>query len=253
MFESDAFKVSQEIIDTLRKKYCDNCSICKGRRILETAQGPIKCECVKQFNQEYGLIQANLPKKFHALTKHDLDPEFIAQNTENMALVAQYNDKLDEMLKLGKGLFLQGENGAGKSFIATLILRKALELGYTGYFILQRDLVDIAFAALFDNDIQKDLETIICQIDFLIIDEIDKIFIDNGEKVQNLLEGLLKKRSYVGKPLIVTSNKVMSQLGATLGKTIVSAFEEDLIEITFVGNYRPKLSQRNKDLLNGDE
>jgi len=250
MFESNIFKVPQEIVNRLCAKYCDNCPICKGRRIIEEKRGPRKCECVEKFNQEYALIQANLPKKFFELTKHDLDPDYISQNLENMSVVASYNDKLDKMLEHGKGLFLQGENGAGKSFIATLILRKALEMGYTSYFILQRDLVNTAFAALYDDDIQKDLEKIICKIDFLIIDEIDKMFIDSGEKVQNLLEGLLKKRSYVGKPLIVTSNKAMNQLGSTLGNTIVSAFEEDLIEVTFVGNYRPKLSQQNRNLLN---
>ncbi len=248
MFESSIFKIPQEIIDELRKKYCDNCSICKGRRILDGNTGPRKCKCVEQFNQEYALIQANLPKKFYNLTRDDLDHEFIVQNS-GIDQVSNYSDQLEKMLKLGKGLFLQGENGAGKSFIATLILRKALEMGYTSYFILQRDLVNTAFAALYDDEIRNDLEKIICKIDFLIIDEIDKMFIDSGEKVQNLLEGLLKKRSYVGKPLIVTSNKAIGQLGSTLGNTIVSAFEEDLIEITLIGNYRPKLNQQNKDLL----
>lgn len=249
MFESSTFKVSQKIIDSLRKKYCDNCKLCKGRRILEQG-GFHKCSCVIKFNEEHKIIQANIPKKFKELTRKDLDRTFISQNKDVMAQIASYNENLKEMLELGKGLFLQGENGAGKSFLATLILRKALEQGYSGYFILQRDLINAAFAALYDNDVRDDLEKVICEIDFLIIDEIDKMFIDSGEKVQNLLEGLLKKRSYANKPLVVTSNKAMHQLGATLGNTIVSMFEEDLIEITFTGNYRPKLNQQNKDLLN---
>ena len=151
MFESDTFKVPQEIIDALRAKHCDSCNICKGRRLLEDDDGPYKCVCVKKFNQE------NLPKKFYHLTKDDLDKDFVKHNP-GIGQVANYSDRLPKMLELGKGLFLQGENGAGKSFIATLILRKALEMGYTSYFILQRDLVNTAFAALYDDDIRADLE-----------------------------------------------------------------------------------------------
>lgn len=251
MFESAQFKVPKDVINALRKKHCDACPACKGRRILlSPTGGPRKCSCVLRFNQEYSLVQANLPKKFFTLTKDDLDKEFAQQNIDALNQVSNYSAHLTEMLQLGKGLFLQGGNGAGKSFIATLILRKALQIGYTSYFILQRDLINASFAALYDDVVQEDLGKIICEIDFLIIDEIDKMFVDAGDKVQNLLEGMLKKRSYAGKPLIVTSNKAVSTLGSTLGSTIVSAFEEDLVEVTFTGNYRPKLGQQNKNLLN---
>lgn len=251
-FVSDIFKVSAPVIQRLRHTYCDNCPRCNGKRILEGENGPKKCDCLVQFNHVYSLMQAHLPPKFFDLTKKDLDADFVEQNKNEMNLISEYNKHLPKMCKLGKGLFLQGENGSGKTFIATLLLRKALEEGFTGYFILHRDLINAAFAALFDSDVRDDLEKILCDIDFLFIDEIDKIFIDDNAKVQNLLESLLKKRAYAGKPLIVTSNKALDELNTTLGKTIVATLDEDLIPITLVGNYRVKLRQQNWDLLTGD-
>jgi len=246
MFEV-RFKVSPSIVKKLKEKYCDSCKICNGKRLVFVNGQEQKCNCVLAFNTEYGLYSLNIPPKFHKLTRDDIDPNFIEQN-EDMKYILQYDKKLDSAYEKGTGLFICGTNGSGKSFIASLILQHASREGYTGYFILQRDLINTAFEAMYNVAVRDDLEKLITEIDFLVIDEIDKLFVDNDDKVQNLLEALLKKRSYSSKPLIVTSNQLMQDLPHTLGQTIVATFEEDLIEVKLTGNYRPRLKEkRNKE------
>jgi DNA replication protein DnaC len=96
-------------------------------------------------------------------------------------------------------------------------------------------------------DIKQDLSTLITQIDFLVIDELDSVQSDIHPSVQSLLTSLLKKRSYSNKPLIVTATTPRDGIKYTLGTTIYSTFSERLSEIVFVGDYRKQLRQNLED------
>lgn len=241
-FESDIFKVSSNEIHALKKRYCDDCSLCKGKRIFDDDDNLVKCECLDQFNAAYALAHANIPAAFREMTSKDIDESFKQENHEYFHRVQLYTQQQDKALGKGFGLFIQGSNGSGKSFIATLILKHALCKGYSGYFILMSDLVNASFAALRDDDVRRDLEKLVVQTDFLVIDEIDKGFQDQNDNVQKMLLPLFKKRcDYFKKPLIVTSNVDKSSIAQTVGKTIASMFTERLTEITFTGNYRPQI------------
>ena len=242
-FESDIFKVSFDEVFALKKRYCDNCPICKGARVLgEKDNNLVKCSCLEQFNNAYALAHANIPTAFRELSSQDIDARFAQENDEHLHRVKLYTQQQDKALTTGFGLFIQGSNGCGKSFITTLILKHALRKGYSGYFILMSDLVNAAFAALRDVEVRKDLETLIIKTDFLVIDEIDKGFQDQNENVQKILLPLFKKRcDYFKKPLIVTSNVAKADIAQTVGKTIAAMFTERLTEITFTGNYRPQI------------
>jgi len=245
-FESTFFKVSADEVYSLKKRYCDTCPICKGERVIEES-GPngtrmCKCKCLHEFNKAYMFAHANIPIAFRELTSQDIAEEFKQKNVEHYKRAVLYNNQLQKALKEGFGLFVQGENGSGKSFIATIILKNALKAGYTGYFILMSDLIKITFEAMHNVDVRDDLEKVITQVDFLIIDEIDKGFQDQNDVVQKMLLPLFKKRcDYFKKPLIVTSNVVKAEIDQTVGKTIAAMFTERLTEITFVGNYRPNI------------
>lgn len=251
-FDSNTFKVSSDEILELKKKYCDDCAICKGVRVLEGAHS-VKCECLTQFNDAYALAHANIPVAFREL---DLDESFKQENPESFKRIVLYTDQQDKALKTGFGLFIQGDNGSGKSFIAARILKHALCKGYSGYFILMADLIDATFDALRDAEVRKDLEKLAVQTDFLVIDEIDKGFQDQNDNVQRILLPLLKKRcDYFKKPLIVTSNVTKANIDQSVGKTIASMFTERLTEINFIGNYRPQILDKleNEFFMKKDE
>ncbi len=241
-FESDTFKVSSDEILVLKKRYCDNCTICKGTRIFDDANNLVKCECLNQFNAAYTLAHANIPVAFRELTSQDIDECFRQENREYFHRVQLYTQQQDKALETGFGLFLQGTNGSGKSFIATIILKHALRKGYSGYFILMSDLINASFEALSNAEVRKDLEKLVVQTDFLVIDKIDKGFRDQNDNIQKMLLPLFKKRcDYFKKPLIVTSNVAKGSIAQTVGKTIAAMFTERLTEITFTGNYRPQI------------
>ena len=250
-FESQWLAVSSVEVSNLLRKYCTNCPDCKGSRkkIVETDEyrKVELCDCVAKYIAEYNLVCAGIPEMLRQLSKDDIDKDFLKQNHENWRKVAVYSKKLKEATESGAGLYIYGENGAGKSFAASLILKRAMREGYSGYFIVLRKLVDIAIASFGNEAVRNDIEKLVTEIDFLVIDELDKFYQDRKDLAMNLLEDLFKKRYYSKKPLIVTSNVPSDQIKHILGPTVAATFSERLFDITLVGNYRPAILQKLHD------
>ena len=250
-FDSPWLAVSQGEIASLLNKYCNNCPDCKGTRKkiidTDTYRKVELCGCVERYLDEYKLVCAGIPEMLRVLSKDDIDKDFLKQNHDNWRKVAVYSKKLKDATESGAGLYIYGENGAGKSFAASLILKRALREGYTGYFIVLRKLVDIAIAAFGSEAARADIEKLVTEIDFLVIDELDKFYQDRKDLAMNLLEDLFKKRYYSKKPLIVTSNVDSDQIKHILGPTVAATFSERLFNITLVGNYRPAILQKLHD------
>ena len=246
------FEVNKEQLVYLQQKYITSCPLCKGARILEvntpTGIQYTKCSCVLKFNEIYSLVQANIPVHFHDTL--DMDPEYKNANRGNLEKLAKYRNKLAWALERGVGLFIQGHNGAGKSYLGVAVLKKAIKEGHTAYFILLEDLINIGYNAMRNMDLRKELHEFITTVDFLMIDEIDKMHIDRQDTTISLLNSLLHARYCAGKPLIVTSSTLKQEL---VSSSSLGIFNERLLDLTFVGNNRSKILKSLEDELFKDE
>lgn len=244
------FDVSLEQIEMLRKKYIDPCQICRGSRVIEeNFEGGIKytkCVCVLKFNEVYSLVQANIPIHFH--DSLDMPDDFKLENAANLGKLGKYGDKLSWALEKGAGLFIQGSNGAGKSYLGVAVLKKAIKEGYSAYFILLEDLINVAYNSLNNMDMRTELYNFLTTVDFLMIDEIDKMHIDKRDMTISLLNSLLHARYCAGKPLIVTSTTIKKEFLNTTSQD-VGIFNERMIDLVFVGNNRPRILKSLEDEL----
>jgi len=237
---TDRFKVPDHIIDSLLAKHCEKCSICKGRRIVEENGELFKCQCLNTYKEEYQLYAANIPLEFHHLTKDDFIPEWQDLNETNFNWFLEYAKRLPRALETGFGLYLYGPaGGSGKTFLATLMLRKAIESGYTGYFIILRDLIDAAMDGLRDHVLQEDVEKLIVNTDFLVVDDVD---LSPGAKDQDLINTLLitlfKKRMYNKKPLILTGSCKPEELNLVLNDHLTRVFLDHAHPLGYQGHFK---------------
>lgn len=247
-FLSSTFQVSDKIIDELSTKYCDNCTVCGGKRTVTTSTGRQKCKCLEKYNKEYSLYEANVPKEFHTMSRNDLTMEWVQDNRATYERAIKYSKQLDKALSKGFGLYLVGKSGAGKSFIASLLLKRALQEGHTGYFILLRDLVAAGINAMRDPDLQNDVNYLVTEVDFLVLDDVDKVTAaKNQELVSTVLMALLKKRKYHGKPLIVTSGCPMDTLPRQIGGDLARTITSGLSELYYTGDANSKRLQALED------
>ena len=199
------------------------------------------------FQSAFASAKARIPAIYREFTTEDIDQEFAKNNSQGMAKALKYHARVQKAYDEGAGLFLNGDNGSGKSFIACLILKEAIAKGFSAHFVSLKELTSAAFDALRDEDAREDLETLITQTDFLVIDEFDKMYQDKNDLVINLLDALFKQRYYTNKPLIVTSNTSFDEIMDTHSSSIASMFTEKLLKVCFTGNYRAKCGKNLED------
>lgn len=109
--------------------------------------------------------------------------------------------KLDFM-KSHENIIFIGKPGAGKTGLATSLLRIALEKGYRGRFYNAQKLLDDLYASLADRTTSKLLNTI-ASYDILLVDELG--FMDLKTEHSNIFFKLIDMR-YQKKSTIITTN-----------------------------------------------
>jgi chromosomal replication initiation ATPase DnaA len=118
---------------------------------------------------------------------------------------------------------------------------------------LLSELINLAHKALRDDKTKDFINYIVEDIDFLLLDEINKKY--DTKLIDSMLDELFKKRYYSNKPFIVTSNDTPEKVLEGFGKSIYEIFSEKLITVSLMGeSFRPEILKGiKKDLLGGKD
>ena len=170
---------------------------------------------------------------------------FKKQPNLNRKNILSMYDAFDYMTK-SRNIIWVGPTGAGKSGLATGFLVQAINRGYTGRYILFRDLIEELFASVADHSEKKVLKRYL-SYDCLLVDELGYV---EAEPAQvGLFFTLLQKRHRV-KPTLITSNLGFSEWRSFLKNDhLTAALIDRLTENSHVINMnkcrsiRPKLSK----------
>lgn len=246
-------------VERLKTKYINNCTKCTDGyiRIVKNQNDVeyIKCECRKKFEEVYNQLKANIPPNFVDLSLSILSKEFITRNRVGLNKLDGYGRKLKWAVDKGAGLYICGPNSSGKSFLGVSILKKALNEGFTVYFTLLEELITDAINYSRHPHLYEEFLHFMKTVDFLMIDEVDKMESDRPASILSLFTTLLKERYNTKKPLIVTANmeksKFVEDEFINGGRAI---FDEKLISVFVVGNHRTKILQDlESEVLRKDE
>jgi DNA replication protein DnaC len=202
---------------------------------------------VQAFKRELAMIKANIPPKYKDLEFKD----FKEQNQTFYTVIQDYCNNLARARRRGIGLYLVGGHGTGKTLLACCVLKEALRQGYTGWFGFLSSII-----VAINNEFFKRANTTVYQtikhVDFLVIDEVEKVYKSDSGYVDALFDELVRGRDFANKPVIVTSNCTMDALEGVHGKSIVSMLTEKLIVVPIVGpDYRKEIAKGLKGDLKG--
>jgi DNA replication protein DnaC len=142
-----------------------------------------------------------LPKRFWG-AKFDM-----ICDGQHKEIIEKYLQNLGDAVVNGYGLVLWGANAVGKTSAASVILKRARGVQYSGLFVTAMDYVD----AVFKNTGFDDASTVKSRcrsVDVLVLDDLGKEFKgkDDIGGVERMIEGLLRYRSSEMRPTIVTMN-----------------------------------------------
>jgi DNA replication protein DnaC len=209
------------LIDYQHRKIIGKCVVCHATGWIHediddfhTKQLP--CECRKRASYKMGLVAGNIPPEFWKV--EDLEWTY---NLDNLERVYAYCADLPSARSEGRGFTMTGENGAGKTGMACVILSAALRAGYRAAYLTAHDYLTTIPATWRDTELKEWLNELI-QADFLVLDEMGKEFRAAEASKLAEVDSLLRARRGAMKPTIAVSNLSLKGFREVYGSSIDS-------------------------------
>jgi DNA replication protein DnaC len=185
---------------------------------------PCRCRERRINRAQSRRIGTGIPKRFRGVSFErrpicDLDPEVLRH-------VRRFVDRIDQNLDEGRGLWFFGDVGTGKTSLAMLVSKAALESGHAvAIYSVPRLLADIK--ETYEDDSGRsyaDLFRRLCEVDLLHLDDLGAE--KRTEWVLEQLYSIVNERWQNERSIIVTSNLGLDELREQIGLRTVSRLEE---------------------------
>ncbi len=192
----------------------------------EEAGGVHACACRSQLiaGRRARSLSAVIPRRYRGVSFDR--PPVTEMPAPQVDKVRRYVRRLDEHLREGRGLWFFGSVGTGKTTLAMLVSREALDRSHTvAIYSLPRLLAEIR--STFDDDTPgayTDFLARLAQVDLLHIDDL------GAEKtspwVLEQLYSIVNDRYEAERAIVITTNLDREQLAEQIGERTVSRLEE---------------------------
>jgi len=139
------------------------------------------------------------------------DYDFVFQGSLKRAALGPFLDP--DAVATGRNLILSGKSGVGKTHLCIAIAYKAIQHGHDARFVPARDLIDELAAAAREERLREATAAYL-QPDVLVIDELG--YLAHADTAANVLYGVIDGRYLQHKPILITTNKPLSQWGTVL-------------------------------------
>jgi len=233
------------------------CPTCKGNgtfRWYSTEQGhksevvDWKCNCVDQWIMHRYFLAHGISPRYQKLGLRDAT----AVDRGALMQVLLYLENADDNLENGRGLYLYGPNGTGKTMLGTIVLKMMMARGHTGYWTTFIDLIEGKKAGFDDQDSKDWFVRQIRNSDFLLIDDPGKEYHGGEQQINfktSLLDEVVRHRNGMQLPTIITANYSPEVFQQRYGQSISSLLTEGATHVRFDGqDYRRIADQMNLDI-----
>ena len=176
------------------------------------------------------LVYASISRQYWTLKLEKLK---IQNSIRKQAL--RYVENIEHAKEHGLGFVFLGANGRGKTSTACGIAIELLLMNFSCMYTKAQTYIDWEKED-FNNENRKIFLDRIKQADFIMLDEIDKIYINEKTKYSlKKLEGFLRDTLDSGKMLVVCTNLEESDLSTEFNSSVYSLMQRYLKFIEFEG------------------
>jgi DNA replication protein DnaC len=176
---------------------------------------------------------------------HEAEIEDYTGDKDIKEIMERYVDNIHDMYEDCVNLTFLGNNGNGKTFLSSLLLKNAYRYNYSAKRIVFSSFLSLNFKK---EKTELDILSIdnTHNVEFLVIDEIGKeVSLNSGANI-SLLEELLKYREEKALPTIICSNLTKDKLKEKYGETFYSLITQSMILTLPEGDVRNKNFKQRK-------
>jgi DNA replication protein DnaC len=192
----------------------------------EATNTAYNCKCRPQLiaRRQAGTLSAVIPKRYRGVSFDrapivDMDPEIVR-------VVRRYVEAVDGNLDAGRGLWFTGDVGTGKTTLAMLVSRAALDAGRSvAIYSLPRLLAEIR--KTFDEGAERshvDLLERLAAVDLLHVDDVGAE--RTSDWVLEQLYSIVNARYEDERAMLITTNLDHAELREQIGERTVSRLIE---------------------------
>ena len=188
---------------------------------------PCSCRPSRLARRKAAAVAGRIPRRFREISL-DREPLLSIErgNPHVVREVRRYVDTVSEQLGAGKGLWFRGDVGTGKTTLAMLISKAAMEAEHTvAIYSLPRLLAMLR--ETYDDDSELSLNGLIdrlCAVDLLHVDDVGAE--QSSPWVLEQLYTIVNTRYEDGRAMVLTTNLEDAELRGQIGDRTVSRLYE---------------------------
>lgn len=223
----------------------DYCPTCRKTGTYRWGGVDHICNCTRQLQLAKHYSAAGIGREYQSLDWTD----FEADNTELRDALFKYIEHHERYISRGIGLLFYGPIGTGKTLLATLMLKELIKLGYSGFSTTFAETVD-SFTSTWGANNQANRDWFadkFVRSQVLLLDDLGRELRTTNNLPQSTFDRILRRRVSECRPVILTTNSTLTELGKGYGAQVLSLLMEQSIAYEFVGNdFRPKANARKR-------
>ena len=169
--------------------------------------------------------------------------------------VYSHLETIEDNILAGKGLYLYGPNGTGKSYVASILLKKAVILHkLRSYWITPHEIREAFFYRhdfLWDKTARISVYYHMMDVQHLVIDDLGKEYHGHSGYYETCIKTLVRARYDDNKVTTITSNMTPEEVTKYYGGSFGSLVGEYMIPVVLQGEDIRKIGYKELEVKNG--
>jgi DNA replication protein DnaC len=213
---------------------------CDGSGFLydEAARTARACSCrpARLARRRAAAVAGRLPRRFREVSfDREPVPSIERANPHSVGIVRQYVASLSERLAEGRGLWFSGNVGTGKTTLAMLVARRAMEADRTVAIYSLPRLLGLLRDTYHDDSVYSLNELLdrMCAVDLLHVDDVGAE--QTSPWVLEQLYTIVNTRYEDGRAVVLTTNLDVEELERQIGERTVSRLSDMCTGVPLAG------------------
>jgi DNA replication protein DnaC len=187
---------------------------------------------------EKNYLLSNIPEKFFEFEFEQLRTKIdtIEANQEELKKIEKYIQSIEKAAQSGIGLYISGSHGVGKTALAIIILKIAIQNYYSSFFCRSTEIIEFARSGWKNEDKKAYWTYVVNNSTFFVIDDVGRLFSQVSEAERIHIDEIFTKRDDANLCTIITANHNLEVNKDLFGEALYSNFKERLIEVKIVGD-----------------